>query len=60
VATKRGSKSGKSTKKIQSMPLSAKKAKGVKGGSLSIAGGHEKWIQATGWIENIDPFGRKI
>ena len=60
MATKRGSKPGKSTKKLKSMPLSAKKAKRVKGGSFSIAGGHEKWIEATGWIETIDPFGRKI
>ena len=60
MATKRGSKSVKPTKKIKSMPISAKKAKGVKGGSFSIAGAHEKWIEATGWIETIDPFGRKI
>jgi hypothetical protein len=53
MVKKRATKSVKKTKKVKSLPLSAKNAKGVKGGSFqwgvgrgiqATLVGHEKWI----------------
>ncbi|HYB53116.1 MAG TPA: hypothetical protein VEG84_04545 [Thermoanaerobaculia bacterium] len=54
LVKKRSTKSVKPAKKVKSLSLSAKKAKGVKGGSFQwgvgrgidqVASGHEKWIE---------------
>jgi hypothetical protein len=53
MVKKRATKSVKKTKKVKSLPLSAKNAKGVKGGVQwgvgrgiqTVATGHEKWIE---------------
>ena len=53
MAKKRVTKSVRKTKKVKSLPLSAKNAKGVKGGAQWGVGrgiktslvGHQKWIE---------------
>jgi hypothetical protein len=60
VVKKHSTKAGKSTKKIKSMPLSAKKAKGVKGGSFSFGARGTGNPVAEGWIENASFFDKKI
>jgi hypothetical protein len=59
VAKKRATKSVRATKKIKSMPLSAKKTKGVKGGSWSFGARGSTSPVAEGWIEQASIFDKK-
>jgi hypothetical protein len=50
MVTKKGKSAGKKVKSLAVKSMSAKKAKGVRGGSLSIkqtTTGHEKWIELS-------------